>query len=47
MVKELAEAQGGQVAVQSTLGEGSTFTVSFPAYAAADGEAGSAVAVEP
>ncbi len=47
VVKELAEAQGGQVAVQSTLGEGSTFTVSFPAYAGADGEAGGVVTVEP
>jgi len=30
LVKELAEIQGGKVAVESTLGVGTTFTVAFP-----------------
>lgn len=31
MVREIAEAHGGRVAVASTPGEGSTFTITFPA----------------
>jgi signal transduction histidine kinase len=33
LVKELTEAMGGNVAVQSTLGEGSCFTVTLPCSA--------------
>ncbi len=38
IVKRLAEAMGGSVECQSTLGHGATFTVHLPAWTAASGE---------
>ena len=40
IVKEIAEAHGGTIAVKSTLGQGTLFTVTLPADAARDASAG-------